>query len=191
MKKVNGVLISLCVVISLVGSVATGIILGASMKNGDFVDTAIGLSILIIIVVTPIVGLICYIVFKQIAKKTMKKLNATDFSAAGTFYAGTATLKIDVVHGRIAYVSTLNPSALQVISAAQLENISSDYMKGPFGGTNYVYFQFYYNSKKMRIPTFTSRQVYSMNSEAVMTAISKADTYAGLLRQAKVNAVAA
>lgn len=188
MKKVNGLLILACVVSVCAVGIAIGMIVGVT--TGDEYPVAVGVSVGIVAIamLAATSPLTIGTVLKKMAKKTMKGLDEMNFAAAGTFYAGNVTIKIDVLHGKIAYVSALNPKALQIISAAQIENICSDYQKGPFGGTGYVYFQFHCNGKKVRIPTFVSRQMYSLKSEAVMTAISKADTYAGYLKQAKENA---
>lgn len=121
---------------------------------------------------------------KKKAKKTMETLANTDFNANGTFYASSSTIKIDVNAGKIAYVSNYNPSELQIIDADKISKVKSSYNKGPLGGTNYVYFEFYYDNKRRRFPTFTSNTMYMMNSNEVQTAISKADTYAELLRKA-------
>ena len=72
-----------------------------------------------------------------------------------------------------------------MISAKNITDIKSDYMKGPLGGTRYVYFQFVYEGKCTKVPTFTSRNMYSLKSAEVMEAISKADTYAELLERTK------
>lgn len=51
--------------------------------------------------------------------------------------------------------------------------------------TSYVYFEFYYNGKKTRIPTFTSSNTYSIQSSEVMEGISKADTFCDILKNAQ------
>lgn len=76
-----------------------------------------------------------------------------------------------------------------MISAKDISNIRSSYIKGPLGGTSYVYFEFFYNKKRTRVPTFTSNQAFSMNSSEVITAISKADAYCEILENAKNTAV--
>lgn len=120
----------------------------------------------------------------------MKKTLETDeqaltFQNCSTFTTNNAILKIDEAKGRIGYVYYLNPTEFVVISAKNITDIKSDYMKGPLGGTRYVYFQFAYEGKCTKVPTFTSRNMYSLKSAEVMEAISKADTYAELLERTK------
>ena len=70
-----------------------------------------------------------------------------------------------------------------------ISNVRTYYIKGPFGGTRYVCFEFIYQNKRVRIPTFTSRNMYSMESEEVLTALSKADTFCEILENAKRAAI--
>lgn len=126
-----------------------------------------------------------------IAKKTMeenaKKENfgkSSTFVTAGSFTIG-AIVMIDENTGRVAYVSYWNPYEFQMVQAKDLTNIKSDYIKAPLGGTQYVYFEFYYKNKRVRIPTFTASNVYSLQSSEVLEGISKADTFCDLLKQAQ------
>ena len=130
------------------------------------------------------------ILMRKLAAGTVKKnVAAQHFENCSTFYSSNATIKIDQATGRIAYISQMNPFAFQVISAKDIDDIKSDYAKGPFGGTNYVYFQFSYKGKKYKLPTFTAnRQMYSLKSAEVLEGISKADAYAEMLLNAKNNA---
>ena len=95
------------------------------------------------------------------------------------------SFRIDESAGRIAYVSYQNPYEFQMVSAKDITNIKSSYIKGPLGGTRYVYFEFYYNNKKVRIPTFTSRNIYSLKSQEVLEGISKADAFCDILVHAQ------
>ena len=92
---------------------------------------------------------------------------------------------IDEETGKIGYVSYLNPKEFQLLSAANITDIKSSYVKGPLGGTSYVYFEFFYNKQKVRIPTFTSNNTYSLESSEVLEGISKADTFAEILTNAQ------
>ena len=130
------------------------------------------------------------ILFRRIVKKTIEK-NAAQygFERCATFYSSNAIVKINVETGLIACVFYLNPNKFQVISARDIDNIKSDYIRAPLGGTNYVYFQFCYKRKRLRVPTFTATKcVYSLQSAEVLEAISKADAYAQMLNAAKYSA---
>lgn len=130
------------------------------------------------------------ILFRRIVNKTIAK-NASQygFDQCATFYSSNAIVKINTQTGHIACVFYLNPTKFQVISAKDIDNIKADYVRAPLGGTNYVYFQFYYKGKRLRVPTFTAvKCVYSLQSAEVLEAISKADAYAQMLNAAKYSA---
>ena len=99
------------------------------------------------------------------AKRTMKKHSEEEgFGKAYTYTnknTGTCgcVLAIDESSGRVAYVSALNPFQFQMCHANDLTDLQSSYIKGPFGGTRYVYFTFCYKNKRIKIPTFTSRNM--------------------------------
>lgn len=127
---------------------------------------------------------------RKLVKKTINaKAAENGFANCSTFHGSGAVLKINEQAGKIAYVANQNPFEFQVISAKDIYDIKSSYKKGPLGGTGYVYFEFYYNKKRVRIPTFTSNQMYSLKSAQVLEGISKADTYCEILQIAKNNAM--
>lgn len=119
----------------------------------------------------------------RIAKKTMEKNSkAQNFGKTYTFINsdfGTAgsILRIDEGTGRVAYVSYLNPFKFQMAQADELTDVASSYMSGPVNTTRYVYFQFRYKNKRMRIPTFTSRRMHMITSSCVKEGIEKADHF--------------
>lgn len=127
----------------------------------------------------------------SIARKTMDKNSVKEnFSKSSTFitdgsFTIGAIVRIDENTGRIAYVSYQNPYEFQLVHAKDITSIKSSYIKAPLGGTQYVYFEFYYNNKRVRIPTFTASNVYSLQSEAVLEGISKADAFCDLLTNAQ------
>lgn len=128
-------------------------------------------------------------IIDRIVEKTMEKNSElANFHDYATFYSSGAIIRIEKSTGRIAYVSNMNPFQFQQISAKDITDIKSDYIKGPLGGTSYVYFEFGYLDKKVRIPTFTSNNAYSLNSSEVLEGISKADKYAEILQNAQVSA---
>lgn len=189
MKKVNVNGLLKLIGIYIAAGIIISVILAFTGFGGDdsfFMNMTLGLFIYLIISIFLLVFLIYPIrsLLEKKAKKTMEKLADTGFNANGTFYASNATIKIDVNAGKIAYVSNYNPAELQIIDADKISQVKSGYNKGPLGGTNYVYFEFYCDNKRRRFPTFTSNTMYTMKSKEVQTAISKADTYAELLKSA-------
>ena len=112
-------------------------------------------------------------------KRTMKKHSEEEgFGKAYTYTnknTGTCgcVLAIDESSGRVAYVSALNPFQFQMCHANDLTDLQSSYIKGPFGGTRYVYFTFCYKNKGIKIPTFTSRNMFSVGSSLVQDGLAK------------------
>lgn len=186
MKKVNWNYILI-----LIGGVL-GVSALASLIIGIFGGNLAGFGGLMVMFVF-IIGIVVLIsnfqsnfITNRLMKKTLENdEQALSFQNCSTFTSNNAILKIDEATGRIGYIYYLNPTEFVVISAKNITDIKSDYMKGPLGGTRYVYFQFAYEGKCIKVPTFTSRNMYSLKSAEVMEAISKADTYAELLERTK------
>ena len=118
-----------------------------------------------------------------IAKKTIEnKSEKEGFVISDTFYnrqsnSCASVLSIDEVHGKIAYVSVHNPFKFQTADVNDLTDVRSGYIKGPFDGTRYVYYQFTYNDRRIRIPTFTARSMHFLTATVVQDAITKADSF--------------
>jgi hypothetical protein len=116
-----------------------------------------------------------------IAKKTMaKNMKKENFSKPVTLTnkdIGTVgiVLSVDEATGRIAYVSCQNPFAFQMAQPNELTDVVSSYKRGPMSTTRYVYFQFSYNGKRTRIPTYTTGNNVMVTSPAVRDGIAKAD----------------
>ena len=174
-------------VISLIAAFAINIY----NKTPDVVRVSLGVSVIMFVFLLMFyVIVIGNIITDRMAEKTLEKgTQEHNFRNYSTFYSSGASIRIEENTGKIAYVSNQNPFEFQVISAKDISNIRSSYIKGPLGGTSYVYFEFFYNKKRTRVPTFTSNQAFSMNSTEVFTAISKADAYCEILENAKNMAV--
>lgn len=176
MKKYNVFVIILSILIMTAFAVLVGFIIGILVGKE-------GLYILWMILATfcawsfyPMYMNPLMILF---AKGTMKKHSAQeDFEATFTYTnknTGTCgcVFAIDESSGRVAYVSALNPFQFQMCHANDLTDLQSSYIKGPFGGTRYVYFTFCYKNKRIKIPTFTSRNMFSIGSSFVQDALAK------------------
>ena len=191
MKKIDVKFLLVQALIVLVLSVVVGI--GVAIALGGVNDIGVGIRLAPVFFF--IVGFL-YLAFSNtftgiIAKKTMKVNaekenfeNSSTFITDGTFTMG-AIVKIDEATGRVGYVSYQNPYEFQLVHAKDLTKIESSYKKAPLGGTSYVYFEFYYNNKRVRIPTFTASNVYSLKSKEVLEGISKADAFCDLLKNAQ------
>ena len=65
----------------------------------------------------------------------------------------------------------------QAADVKDLTDVSSGYVEGPFSGTRYVYYQFTYMNKRMRIPTFTAKSMHFLTATVVQKAIAEADSF--------------
>lgn len=191
MKKVSAKFLLVQVVILLAVSAIAGIIVAIAVGGEDPIIGGFRLLPLFLFFIVLIYGVLGNMITGPIAKKTMEKNskkenfeNSSTFVTDGSFTIG-AIVKIDENTGRVAYVSYWNPYEFQMVQAKELTDIKSSYKKAPLGGTQYVYFEFYYNNKRVRIPTFTASNVYSLQSKPVLEGISKADAFCNLLTNAQ------
>lgn len=186
MKKVNWNYILILVGSVLGLSAIASLILGLVGGNLAGFGGVMFVFVFIIGIVVLISHFQSNFITNRLMKKTLEKdEQALSFQNCSTFHTNNAILMIDEAKGRIGYIYYLNPTEFVVVSAKNITNIKSDYMKGPLGGTRYVYFQFVYEGKCIKVPTFTSRNMYSLKSAVVLDAMSKADTYAELLERTK------
>jgi len=140
----------------------------------------------------PVLALFYFFLFSNpvnnlFAKKTMNKnLKSENFRKPYTIVnkdIGTVgyVFAIDEETGRVAYVSGQNPFKFQMANPEELTDVVSGYIRGPMSTTRYVYFQFRYNGKKMRIPTFTSGTNVVVTSNLVKEGLAKADRLKGIV----------
>ncbi len=191
MKRIAVKFLLLQVVILVAVSTVIGIIVSAALGSGELIAGGLRVMPLFLFILALIYFGFANVFTGTIARKTMKKYSKKEnfercstFITDGSFTIG-AIVKIDENSGRVAYVSYQNPYEFQMVQAKELTNIKSSYIKAPLGGTQYVYFEFYYNNKRVRIPTFTSSNVYSLQSQAVLEGISKADAFCDLIINAQ------
>lgn len=176
------------------------IIVGISLAVGLFFGLRSNSPLAMIILLTGfftfLISIFYFFVYGSVitdrfTMRTEKKYSEErGYADCETFYSNSEILKINEKDGKIAYIANQNPFEFQEVSAADISGIRTGYIKGPLGGTSYVYFEFVYKGKKKRIATFTSNSAYSMNSEEVVEGISKADYFCEVLNNAKANATA-
>ncbi len=192
MKKVDIKFLIIAGVVLYALSVVIGLIISIAMGGGEnLVGGAFNLAPFLFFLLLLFACFSGNSIIGKIAKKTLTSgaekeamQNYSTFTNEGSFTIG-SVICIDETTGKIGYVSYLNPKEFQLLSAKEITDIKSSYIKGPLGGTSYVYFEFYYNKKKVRIPTFTSSNAYSLESSEVLEGISKADTFAEILTNAQ------
>ena len=122
-----------------------------------------------------------------IAKSTMKKGTTSNNFGKTTTFINRYQLRIrtmiciDEETGRVAYTSALNPFMFQMAEAKELSKVRTGYDRGPFGGTRYVYFEFFHGNNRFRIPTFSTRRVYFTESRQVQDAIATGENICNLI----------
>lgn len=113
-------------------------------------------------------------IYRKKRDKRMKELDASGYVRNHTFNADGCTVAVDVAHGKIAMVFKWNPSNCFVLPANRITNVWVDDGK-MMGGTRRVSFLFIVDGVKVRVNTFTSNRSWSMKSNYVLEALSKAD----------------
>lgn len=121
--------------------------------------------------------------FKNTKRKYLKELDDSSFVRNHTFNADGCTVAADTVNGKIAMIFKWNPKQYYVLPANHITNLWVDDGK-MLGGTSRVSFLFIVDGVKVRVNTFTSNRVWSMSSNYVLEAISKADLMVENLRHA-------
>lgn len=187
MKKFNLKFVIMQELILLVVAIIPGVCLGVNTVKP--VANSIGLSIFFAVILNLFYWLVIgRIITDKLAERTERKYSEErGYANCQTFYSSAEIFKVNVEKGKIAYIANQNPLEFQEISAAELTNVKSGYVPGPFGGTSYVYFEFMYQKQRKRIATFTSNQPYSLDSGEVAEALDKADYFCDVINQAKQN----
>ena len=109
-----------------------------------------------------------------------------------TFDSDICTVVVDVEHGKIALIFFWNPFQNYVLPASRISKIWTDDGKtgmGPLTGSSRVSFLFTVDDIRIRVNTFTSNKRWRMDSDYILTGISKADMMAGVLTEAKERSV--
>ncbi len=128
------------------------------------------------------------IIYKQNQKKLEKQLNENGFERNHTFYGNGSMIVVDVVHGNIALLFFWNPFENFILPASRITKTWVD--DGKFGagimeGSSRVSFLLTIDDVKIRINTFTSNQRFRMDSDYILTGISKADMMVNVLEEAR------
>lgn len=129
-------------------------------------------------------------IFKQEIKKFEAKLASDGFKRNQTFYGKGKYVAIDLEKGEIALLFFWNPFKAYIIPAGHIENAwVSDGRSGSgiMEGSQRVSFFFIVDGIKIRVDTFTSNQRQRMDSDYILTGISKADMMIKMLAQARAN----
>lgn len=126
--------------------------------------------------------------YKNGQKKLEKQLDESGFEKNHTFYGAGCTVVVDTVNGKIALVFFWNPFESFVLPANRISKTWVDDGKTGFGifeGSGRVSFLFTIDNIKIRVNTFTSNTRWRMDSEYILTGISKADMMVEVLETAR------
>lgn len=110
--------------------------------------------------------------------KTLAALKAEGFAPSHTFNADGCTLAVDLNQGRVALVFRWNPGKAYVRPASAITGLRVDDGRGGAGfleGSSRVRFLFDLEGTKIKVNTFTSNKRWRMDSDYILTGVSKAD----------------
>ena len=128
------------------------------------------------------------IIYGKAKKKLEKQLEDNGFIRNNTFYGDGFTVVVDTENGKIALVSFWNPFENYILPASRITKTWVDDGKSGFGifeGSGRVSFLFSMDNTKVRVNTFTSNTRWRMDSEQILTGISKADKMVEVLEEAR------
>lgn len=156
-----------------------------------------GTGAVILFMVPPVLSLLWWIfggklIFKGKRKKLLKELEQNGFCPNHTFDSDICTVIVDIEHGKLALIFFWNPFRNYVLPARRIDKIRTDDGKSGAGfmtGSSRVSFLFTVDNIRIRVNTFTSNKRWRMDSEYILTGISKADMMANVLKEAKERSV--
>lgn len=152
-----------------------------------------GYGAVIMFMGSPILSFIWWVfggsfLFKKNSKSFERELDASGFKRNHTFYGRGKTVFIDTENGKIGLVFFWNPTKTYTVPASKVEKSWVDDGKGGVGfmeGSSRVSFLFIVDGIKIRVDTFTSNQRFRMDSDYILTGISKADLMVKMIEEAK------
>lgn len=155
-----------------------------------------GAAAVVLLMVPPISSVIWWIfggqfIFKKNTKAFEKELDEKGFERNQTFYGKSSTVIIDPKKGEIALIFFWNPSEKYIVPASRITKAWVDDGKSGSGfmeGSSRVSFLIIVDGIKIRVNTFTSNQRFKMDSDYILTGVSKADMMVEIINQARVSA---
>ena len=132
-------------------------------------------------------------VYDNTKKKKLAELDSQGFTRNQTFNVDGCTVAVDLNKGQIAILFRWNPGKVYVRPASQITKVWVDDGRGGAGfleGSSRVSFLFTVDGMTIRVNTFTSNKRWRMDSDYILTGISKADMMVEALRAAGAGAEA-
>ncbi len=113
-------------------------------------------------------------------KRTFKQVDSLPYQFNSSFRGRNGMLLIDENKGVIGFISAYNPFEIQIFNASRVSNAET--IASTMSGVRFV---FYLDEKKITMYTLLSNRAVNLKSQMGAKAISKADTFVGLLLSAK------
>ena len=126
-------------------------------------------------------------VYDSTKEKKLAELEAQGFTRNHTFNADGCTVSVDLKKGQIAILFRWNPGKIYVRPANRISKVWVDDGRGGAGfleGSSRVSFLFTVDGMTIRVNTFTSNKRWRMDSDYILTGISKADMMVEALQAA-------
>ena len=126
--------------------------------------------------------------FKRKKKALEKELDEQGFSRNQTFYGDGCMVVIDTNKGNMALLFFWNPFEKQIFPVSRIEKAWVDDGRSGAGfleGSSRVSFLFKVDGITVRVNTFTSNQRWRMDTDYILTGISKADMMVKVIEDAK------
>ncbi len=126
--------------------------------------------------------------YKGKQKKLLQEFESKGFWPHHTFKSDGCTVIIDIEQGKLGVVFFWNPFQSYILPAARIDKVWTDDGKtgaGIIAGSSRVSFLFTIDNIRIRVNTFTSNKRWRMDSNYILTGISKADLMVEALNHAK------
>lgn len=155
-----------------------------------------GTGAVVCFMVVPIVAVVWYIAagrmfYKAGVKKMEQAMDAQGLTRNQTFNGRGCTVCVDLNKGMLGLAFFWNPFRQYIIPASRVVKAWVDdggHGAGIMRGSSQVSFLFQLDEVKVRVYTFTSNRRWRMDSDYILTGISKADKMVAVLESAKSKA---
>lgn len=153
----------------------------------------IGMLAVMTILVIPLIAVLFWsftstIIYKLKQKQMNEELEYQEFTCNQTFNGGSCTVVVDEVKGQLSLLFRWNPFQTYIFPASRITKAWVDDGAGGAGfmrGSSRVSFLFVVDEVKVRVNTFTSNKRWRMDSDYILTGISKADLMVEIINSAK------
>jgi len=177
----------------LLTAVSPVLVLVLGTVIGVQLPESVGVIVSIIAFALPILwwSLLSRKVYDKKKEAKLAELEAQGFARNHTFNADGCTVVVDLVHGQVALLFRWNPGTVYVRPASALTNVRVDDGRGGAGileGSSRVSFLFTVEGIHVRVNTFTSNKRWRMDSDYILTGVSKADVMVEALTAAGAQA---